>query len=70
MQPFFVAAGGETQIWYILRDGRRMDGAKKIFTELENFFSAREEKAPVFLSGNSKINLKRAEDYVILCKSP
>ena len=51
-------------------DGRRMDGAKKIFTELENFFSVREEKAPVFLSGNSKINLKRAEDYVILCKSP
>lgn len=50
--------------------GRRMDGAKKFFTELENFFSAREEKAPVFLSGNSKINLKRAEDYVILCKSP
>ena len=53
-----------------MRDGRRMDGAENLFTELENFFSAREEKAPVFLSGNSKINLKMAEDYVILCKSP
>ena len=43
-----------------------MDGAEKFFTELENFFSVREEKAPVFLSGNSKIYLKKAEDYVIL----
>ena len=51
-------------------DGRRMDGAEKFFTELENFFRSGRKKAPVFLSGNSKINLKRAEDYVILCKSP
>ena len=28
--------------------GRRMDGAKKFFTELENFFSAREEKSTGF----------------------
>lgn len=27
------------------------------------------KRAPVFLSGNSKIYFKRAEDYVILCKS-
>ena len=45
-------------------------GLKKFFTELENFFRSGRKKAPVFLSGNSKINLKRAEDYVILCKSP
>ena len=45
-------------------------GLKKFLPNWKTFFSAREEKAPVFLSGNSKINLKRAEDYVILCKSP
>ena len=50
--------------------GRRMDGAENFFTELENFFRSGRKKAPVFLSGNSKINLKRAENYVILCKSP
>ena len=53
----------------ILRDGRRMDGVENLFTELENFFGWGRKKAPVFLSGNSKIYLKKAEDYVILWKS-
>ena len=41
----------------------------KIFYRTGKLFWLREKKTPVFLSGNSKINLKRAEDYVILCKS-
>ena len=45
-------------------------GLKIFLPNWKTFCLFGRKRAPGFLSGNSKINLKRAEDYVILCKSP